>query len=456
MKSARKLSTKVERLSLLFGLVLSLGLFAARNVLAAEYHVATTGSDSNPGTSASPFATLQKGASTAGAGDTVYIHGGTYKITTPANSGAGITISKSGTSDTNRIKFWAAQGETPVFDFSNLSISGSGYTHGIVVTGSWLHFKGLEVANVPMNSSSNCGMHVDNCSNNIFELMNFHNNKGTGVFVDHGTGGHKFINCDSHDNNDAANNGENADGFGVHYQTSGASTTFNGCRAWYNSDDGWDFISQEVPVTVENSWAMGSGKSSSGTVNGNGNGFKAGSSKSGIRHVIRNCVAWGCKAAGFYANHSSGGNDWYNNTAYNNSTQFNLLASTFAECTNVYQCNDSLRQDGVTLSGSKAHKMRNNIGFPNKNSYVDGYGVDTASNTWDLGITPAAGDFASVSDTGAIGPRQADGSLPNIDFMKLVAGSKMIDKGTDVQIPYTGSAPDLGAYEYGATGSGGS
>jgi hypothetical protein len=80
-------------------------------------------------------------------------------------------------------------------------------------------------------------------------------------------------------------------------------------------------------------------------------------------------------------------------------------------------------------------------------------GVDTAFNTWDLSITPAASDFVSVSDTGAMGPRQADGSLPNLDFMKLADGSRMIDKGTDVGLPYVGSAPDLGAYEYGATSS---
>ena len=49
-----------------------------------------------------------------------------------------------------------------------------------------------------------------------------------------------------------------------------------------------------------------------------------------------------------------------------------------------------------------------------------------------------------------LGPRQADGSVPNVNFLKLAAGSQMIDKGTDVGLPYAGQAPDLGAYEYGA------
>jgi hypothetical protein len=34
--------------------------------------------------------------------------------------------------------------------------------------------------------------------------------------------------------------------------------------------------------------------------------------------------------------------------------------------------------------------------------------------------------------------------------MHLAAGSKLIDKGTNVGLPFTGAAPDLGAFEYGA------
>ena len=43
------------------------------------------------------------------------------------------------------INYFAYQGETPVFDFSNMVISTTGYTHGFVVNASWLHFKGLEI-----------------------------------------------------------------------------------------------------------------------------------------------------------------------------------------------------------------------------------------------------------------------------------------------------------------------
>ena len=212
-------------------------------------------------------------------------------------------------------------------------------------------------------------------------------------------------------------------------------------------------INQEVPVTVENSWAFGNGYAMYGTFNpadGNGNGFKMGSSQTGVRHLVQNNVAWKNKASGFYANHSTGGNTWYNNTSFMNGTQYNMLASPAG-----------MPDTTITLTGSLVHIMRNNIGYPNKNTNMTG--VDTMFNTWDLGITPAAKDFASISDpsvsmtgvgvesSGALGPRAADGSMPAVDFLKLAAGSQMIDKGTDVGLPYVGAAPDLGAYEYGAT-----
>jgi hypothetical protein len=428
-------------------------IFAARPLLAAEYYVAPNGADSNPGTMAEPFATLQKGHDEAAAGDTVWIRGGTYAVVTPANSGAGIALTKSGSSDTNRIKFWAYPGERPVFDFADLRISTSGYTAGISVSGSFLHLKGLEIKNVPMNTRSNNGISASG-SNNVFELLDLHHISGTGLFIHGGdsTGGNLILNCDAHDNYDPTSSqgaGQNADGFGVHYQETGEPTIIRGCRAWWNSDDGYDLISQEVPVIIENSWAMANGYIDSGMgrpADGNGTGFKAGSSKTGIRHVIRNCLASKNRANGFYANHSSGGNDWFNNTAYQNGTQYNLLASTWDEAGN--------RTDGVTLTGARAHKMRNNIGFPNDNSYIDGYGVDTAFNSWDLDITPEDDDFIGVSDAGVMGPRQPDGSLPNLDFLKLSASSQFLDRGTDVGLSYAGAAPDLGCYEAGLPSGG--
>jgi MYXO-CTERM domain-containing protein len=465
MKSTEYLPKMGRRHSLPLWLVAGLSLFVAKNAVAAEYYVATTGSDSNPGTIDSPFATLQKANDSAAAGDTIWMRAGTYSSTSQ------ITLSTSGTSDTNRTKIWAYTGEVPVLDFSNYALASEASDHpAITVTGSWMHLKGLEIANGKVGASGSHSYSMlrtsGTASNNTFELLNIHHGFGPGLFIDStsGTGGNLILNCDSHDNydvNGSQGDGQNGDGFGHHYQTTGTSSTFRGCRTWWNSDDGIDLISQEVPVTVENCWAFGMGTANYGTTtpsSGNGNGFKMGSSKTGIRHIVQNNVAWKCKASGFYANHSSGGNTWYNNTAFENGTNFNMLASTWSGPDGT-----GTRTDGVILTGSKVHIMRNNLAYPNTISYITGYGVDTAFNTWDLNITAKPSDFLSITDpsvggtgasvetSGALGPRQADGSLPDVDFLKLAAGSQMIDKGTDVGLPYVGAAPDLGAYEYGAT-----
>ncbi len=72
-------------------------------VAAAEYHVAVTGADINPGTAAQPFRTIQHGAAVAQPGDTVTVHAGIYRER--------IDPPRGGMSDTKRIVYQAAPGE---------------------------------------------------------------------------------------------------------------------------------------------------------------------------------------------------------------------------------------------------------------------------------------------------------------------------------------------------------
>jgi len=60
-------------------------------------------------------------------------------------------------------------------------------------------------------------------------------------------------------------------------------------------------------------------------------------------------------------------------------------------------------------------------------------------------------DLSTIA--GILGPRNADGSLPNVDFLRLKKGSRAIDKGEDIGFPFAGEAPDLGAFEYGLSSS---
>ena len=59
--------------------------------LSANYHVSKIGADTNSGTLLSPFLTISNGSTLAVAGDTVFIHEGTYEETLkPSNSGTSI------------------------------------------------------------------------------------------------------------------------------------------------------------------------------------------------------------------------------------------------------------------------------------------------------------------------------------------------------------------------------
>jgi|GEM_PF-568162 len=88
-----KISVLVLGCALLFGLARYVPVEAA----AKTYYVATTGSDSNPGTEALPFATLQKAVDTMVAGDTTLVKNGTY--TKQTDRGAFVRFTRSGTAD---------------------------------------------------------------------------------------------------------------------------------------------------------------------------------------------------------------------------------------------------------------------------------------------------------------------------------------------------------------------
>ena len=60
-------------------MIFLLSLWTACAVTARELHVALTGSDSNDGSPAYPFRTVQHAATQASSGDTVTVHAGTYR-----------------------------------------------------------------------------------------------------------------------------------------------------------------------------------------------------------------------------------------------------------------------------------------------------------------------------------------------------------------------------------------
>ena len=62
-------------------------------------------------------------------------------------------------------------------------------------------------------------------------------------------------------------------------------------------------------------------------------------------------------------------------------------------------------------------------------------------------VTVTDADFVSLDWTEMTRARKSDGSLPDINFLKLAPGSDLIDAGINVGLPYYGNAPDIGYCE---------
>jgi hypothetical protein len=92
-----------------FAAVVCLGLFtinfglATSHASAREIHVSVTGNDSGPGSQADPYLTINRAASAAQPGDTVLVHGGTYR--------EWVKPARGGTEEGKRITYRAAAGE---------------------------------------------------------------------------------------------------------------------------------------------------------------------------------------------------------------------------------------------------------------------------------------------------------------------------------------------------------
>jgi parallel beta-helix repeat protein len=411
---------------------------------ASTYYVAPTGgSDSNPGTEAAPFATVGKAQSAAAPGDTVLIRGGRFAFS--GSGTVGVSFSKSGTS-TAPINYFAYPGETPIFDLTNLTPSNR--VTGLDVHCNYIHLRGIEVMGVHQyeSGSDSWGVRVQG-NGNVIENLNVHNNDAPGIFITSGAD-NLILNCDSHNNYDYLESGGSGDGFGCH--SSGGGNVLRGCRAYDNSDDGFDFINAAGSCTVDQSFSFRNGwvppdstHGTPGAAAGNGAGFKAGGygsppqvpSTGAATHTAQRCVAVGNRAQGFYANHHPGRINFYNNTAYNNPANYNMLSDS-----------------GYPSS----HVIRNNVAFGTGGTLSNLNGGTATFNSWDLSLAVSTADFQGVDIAEALGPRNPDGSLPNMKLMHLASGSDLIDVGIDVGLPFVGKAPDLGAFEYGAlTGTGG-
>ncbi len=383
----------------------------------AQIYVSTAGNDTSAGTLGAPLKTISKALSLVVSGDTVYVRGGRYALTTT------ISTPKSGASG-SMIYLFAYPQERPFLDFSAMAVSSS--NRGINLNKNYWYIKGFDIWKAGDN-----GMIISG-SNNIVENCSFSENGDTGLQLGGGASNNKIINCDSYYNVDPSQG--NADGFSPKLDV-GTGNYFYGCRSWQNSDDGWDGYmrpSDNVTTTLEHCWTFHNGYLKSGAVSsGNGNGFKMGggdnSNADSLRHnmILKDCLSFDNKVKGYDQNNNRGSMTLLNCTAFRNGTNFNISAGLKTGSVLTVKNCVSAGTGAVSLLSSAVQ----------------------ATNSWMPPISVSNADFISVDTAGVTGPRKPDGSLPDVAFMHLASGSKLIDAGTDVGLPFNGKAPDLGAFE---------
>src|SRR4029079_6047349 len=316
-------------------------------------------------------------------------------------------------------------------------------------------------------------------SNNIVEQVVARQNQDSGFLISGSNqpSNNLLLNCDSYGNFDFGAAGENADGFAVKFRGLGPGNVIRGARSYDNGADGFDFWQAEHGVTVTNSWSFHNGVATAfnnpAGFAGDGNGIKLGHDSG--THALSNMLVWSNPANGVDINGNATALEGDPPTIAHGVTVYNVTSAMNGK-------NFQFDENPTTASPPTNHFLRNNVSYSGSVTIVTGNTAD--HNTFagpggtpaGLGATAAdflsttvpvttyssfhpAGTLADRSGTttpvyatgAAVEERQADGSLPAIDFLRLAPGSHLIDAGVDVGLPYNGLAPDVGWFESGTT-----
>ncbi|MGQ9730767.1 MAG: right-handed parallel beta-helix repeat-containing protein [Candidatus Zipacnadales bacterium] len=384
------------------------------------FFIAPSGDNANAGTEDRPWATLDFGTSQAQPGDVFVLRGGVYFHS------ATIKISRSGTAD-KPITVIAHPGETPVLDFSAQTEESS--NNGIRLNGWYWRVVGITVRYAGHN-----GIRMDG-SYNVLEQVTAYGNRDTGIHMAGNASNNLIKNCDSfHNFNSIGRVGNNADGFGAKFDIL-PGNRFYGCRAWENSDDGFDFWRAANTITLENCWSFHNGDpavfGNPANFEGAGNGYKLGGDYVPGDHIVVRCLAFdnlgpGGQAKGFDHNNNTGALTLIHNTAFHNGRNF-------------FFPRDPVRGQSLFV---------NNLSVASGVLATVPPGAVVAGNSWQGGETIGQDVFLSVDTQLAKLPRERDGSLPAVGLLRPKPGSAIVDRGVPVGLPYCGSAPDLGAYEH--------
>ncbi len=420
-----------------------------------------------------PFFDVQKAIDIADPGDRIWMVAGTYVYDKRININ-----DKNGTEEAPIQLF--AYGGRAVLDFSGMPYhkhSDNPY-QGVRLTSSYWHFYKIDICNASDNgmliernkptggSSSDIISRTQDGHDNIIEQCNFYRNGDTGLQIKNLGAFNYIINCDSYENKDEDDG--DADGFAPKISVGDGNYMF-GCRAWNNSDDGYDVFfkkdggfSDNKTILMEYCLAYENGIMNGAATSGNGNGFKMGSDQGRMNCILNRCLAVRNLNKGFDQNHNSGdiimnnctgiGQTDVGGKSYSYRIYESLASGSVCELTNCIAINDRLTTDKSETDGGKRGQW----------GRIE-VTVATLEQTNDWKCDP--GNFLSMDKPEQlISERQEDGTLPEVEYAHIDQenGKALIDAGTNVPentekyaasgivvpaIEYAGSAPDLGAYE---------
>ena len=383
------------------------------------YYISPNGDDGNPGTKDAPFKTLMKAQAAASSGDVVYIRGGVYRnFTVPETDNPFENvyhyvnpIYKSG------ITYEAYPGDArPVFDFSNVPTDQRVAAFFIQTNVTDVNFVGFDVTGVKVGAQKQSEAFRIAGGANFVDMAAYGNEANGFYYTIDGTG--VVLNSDSHDNlGPTATAAGNTDGFGAHAK----NVWFIGDRSWHNSDDGFDSITSSGRVAYIDDWSFNQHGNQNGI--GDQNGFKVGGyayATSGLPnpiplHTVIDSLAANNGANNFYANHQPGQSAyWINNTGYKPGygADFNMLERVSPTSAD-------------NIAGFR-EVLRNNLAFTGPLTLNDNTpATNETNNSWTLngGETLTSADFESLDMQQLTAPRKADGSLPDVSFLKPVDGT---------------------------------
>jgi len=440
------------------------------------------------GTAEHPFYSLDKAIALVEPGQRICMKAGRYVYDHRIN-----IDNKNGTED-EPIELYGVDGHATL-DFSAMPYHkhSDNPLQGVRLTSSYWHFYHIDICNASDNglliernkptggSNTDIMNATDQAHHNLIEECNFYKNGDTGLQMKNLASFNRVVNCDSYLNCDEDEG--DADGFAPKISV-GDGNYFYGCRAWANSDDGWDVFFKKdggfpdnVTIIMENCIAYKNGFLNLQTIapSGNGNGFKCGSNQGAMNVYMNRCLAIHNKAKGFDQNHNAGDIILNNCTGmtskalcgdktYSYRIYEEIASGHEVRLTNCIAINDNDATDKRDKQGNvkdSEHGKYGQYGRFEVDASLDRLNIvncefQKADPTQFISI---------VNDEELIGERQEDGSLPETTFAHLVDGSPLIDAGVKIDattyrgiqvsgIEYADEAPDLGAYEKGTIVSG--